>query len=539
MKLNGHPNSSDSNTSDDDRDALVKRLQEALRLTESKIISRQEELDELDSERRKLLVSINSVVGAPVQRLPNEILAEVFTIITQVAARLRPAPVWEDLDFLPQDPFNLSLVCRAWYDLLSSTPVVWSTVVLNLLSRKVPMNAAALLRRYLSLSEPVPLRVCLAVQQYDSMPDDEESRPQHVGGGKLEEIVLEFRHRITHLEIASDGDPFIYSPSSLDFPSLTYLHYSWMQNSDPTVVPNDSGFHWLSDVPNLREVYLDDGSLCRSLTEYLPFCDGIETLRTTSCRLDQAYELVSPLATRLRAALLEIDTHVPNSEMALGPINLPVFEELYADFTRPEDDGDEAWMDPFSALWGSLTCPALQTLYIADTDSPDLPPRVWDWDAFERFIARSQLAPSLSHLIISSSVFTNADALKAIDTLHNLTFLSLYGKSDHLRGMSATSLDVIRHLTPRFDAEGNVEVSVLPRLETLRLSLRSAIDVIERIRAVHLLAESRRHRRWNGERLERLHLWVDDIQPSEYSEAVERLVSDLRSTEAGLALRVL
>ena len=112
-------------------------LREALSSLESKMAS-------LMNERELLEKSLEQAVRlqAPVQRLPSELLASIFTIGVLGADE-------EDTLMLS----NVMLVCRYWADVAMNTPVLWSRVVV---SDHVSLDKA---RRRLARSKSVPLHV--------------------------------------------------------------------------------------------------------------------------------------------------------------------------------------------------------------------------------------------------------------------------------------------------------------------------------------------------------------------------------------------
>jgi hypothetical protein len=98
----------------------------------------------LMTERELLERSLEQAVRlqAPIQRLPSELLASIFTIGVLGA---------EEEDTLMLS--NIVLVCRYWADVAMNTPVLWSRVAV---SNHVSLDKA---RRRLSRSKSVPLHV--------------------------------------------------------------------------------------------------------------------------------------------------------------------------------------------------------------------------------------------------------------------------------------------------------------------------------------------------------------------------------------------
>ncbi|THH20105.1 hypothetical protein EW146_g1196 [Bondarzewia mesenterica] len=117
----------------------IPHLREALSSLESKMASLMSERDRLES-RLEQAVRLQS----PVQRLPSELLASIFTIGV--------------LEMEEEDPLmlsNLTLVCRYWSDVATKTPVLWSRIAIG---NHDSLDKA---QRRLSRSKSVPLDVCI------------------------------------------------------------------------------------------------------------------------------------------------------------------------------------------------------------------------------------------------------------------------------------------------------------------------------------------------------------------------------------------
>ncbi|KAI0061401.1 hypothetical protein BV25DRAFT_1805627 [Artomyces pyxidatus] len=137
-------------------DASIPDLREALSSLESKMAT-------LMSERERLESRLEQAVRlqAPVQRLPNELLAAIFAIGV--------------LEMEEEDPLmlsNLMLVCKYWSEVATSTPVLWSRVSV---SNHDSLEKA---QRRLSRSKSVPLDVCINFS------------PQMENGGATTETII-------------------------------------------------------------------------------------------------------------------------------------------------------------------------------------------------------------------------------------------------------------------------------------------------------------------------------------------------------------
>ncbi|KAI0052708.1 hypothetical protein FA95DRAFT_1257354 [Auriscalpium vulgare] len=137
-------------------DASIPNLREALSSLDSKMANLMSERERIES---RLAQAVR--LQAPIQRLPSELLASIFTIGV--------------LDMDEEDPLMLSsmmLVCRYWADVAASTPVLWSRVVV---SNHDSLDKA---KRRLSRSKSVPLDVCISFS------------PQMEQGGSTTETIV-------------------------------------------------------------------------------------------------------------------------------------------------------------------------------------------------------------------------------------------------------------------------------------------------------------------------------------------------------------
>ncbi|TFY80926.1 hypothetical protein EWM64_g3087 [Hericium alpestre] len=120
-------------------DQSIPHLREALSSLEIKMASLMDERDELES---RLAQAVR--LQAPIQRLPSELLASIFTIGV--------LDMEEDSLMLS----NLMLVCRYWSEVAVSTPVLWSRIVV---SNHDSLDKA---KRNLSRSKSVSLDVLIS-----------------------------------------------------------------------------------------------------------------------------------------------------------------------------------------------------------------------------------------------------------------------------------------------------------------------------------------------------------------------------------------
>ncbi|EIM86054.1 uncharacterized protein STEHIDRAFT_157574 [Stereum hirsutum FP-91666 SS1] len=137
-------------------DASIPHLREALSTLETKMASLMSERDALES-RLEQAVRLQS----PIQRLPSELLASVFTIGV--------------LDMHEEDPLmlsNLMLVCRYWSDVATNTPLLWSRIVVG------NHDSLEKARRRLSRAKSVPLDVSIS---FSPQMDD--------GGATMESLI--------------------------------------------------------------------------------------------------------------------------------------------------------------------------------------------------------------------------------------------------------------------------------------------------------------------------------------------------------------
>ena len=118
---------------------LIPHLREALTSLDSRMATLLSERDILES-RLEQAVRMQS----PVQRLPSELLASIFT---------RGVLGTEEEDSLMLS--NLMLVCRYWKDVAINTPVLWSRIAAG------TRHSLGKAKRKLERSKSVPLHICV------------------------------------------------------------------------------------------------------------------------------------------------------------------------------------------------------------------------------------------------------------------------------------------------------------------------------------------------------------------------------------------
>jgi hypothetical protein len=126
--------------SSQEADDSIPRLREALRSVETKLAT-------MAHERQRLVTALEQAVRvqSPVQRLPRELLANMFT-----------AGVLAEEDEDGSDPLLLSsimLVCKHWRDVAVDTPTLWANITIG------PHHSLDTARERLARSKDAPLEV--------------------------------------------------------------------------------------------------------------------------------------------------------------------------------------------------------------------------------------------------------------------------------------------------------------------------------------------------------------------------------------------
>ncbi|KAK0186834.1 hypothetical protein F5146DRAFT_144877 [Armillaria mellea] len=192
---------------------------------------------------------------APVRRLPNEILSEIFS--------LTRTDISNSLDVITDPPWVLSHVCSRWRSFCLSSPCLWSTVAIPPMSSK-RYHVAEILGSYLDRSYGLPLNLYLDARAATKRVD--------VDGDGHHTSILRILHPHRsrwHKLVLSCGD----YPTILDIinvweyrePSLTQLKEIDIRTEGPRYDPlrPTSAF---SRALNLESIHLSGGVLLRDLS---------------------------------------------------------------------------------------------------------------------------------------------------------------------------------------------------------------------------------------------------------------------------------
>jgi hypothetical protein len=68
---------------------------------------------------------------APIRRVPNELLVEIFAMASQPSRISEGTPQEEPCRLAKQDLLHLSQVCSHWNHVVMNTPMLWSNIVVD------------------------------------------------------------------------------------------------------------------------------------------------------------------------------------------------------------------------------------------------------------------------------------------------------------------------------------------------------------------------------------------------------------------------
>ncbi|KAK0207697.1 hypothetical protein IW262DRAFT_1418887 [Armillaria fumosa] len=164
-------------------------------------------------------------ISAPIRRLPRDILLEIFSLSFSRGAR----------DY----PWTLGHVCHWWRDIVHSSPMLWSVVVL------VPPYNPDIIETQLQRSGNVPLSVYISIESYGG----------RVHSSTIIDRVMGLCHRWSKLELHAHGSMPRQMPSFLPQLRTLKVRGSWSSEVVPVL-----------NAPLLKTVRSDDFS--RQLVPY-------------------------------------------------------------------------------------------------------------------------------------------------------------------------------------------------------------------------------------------------------------------------------
>ncbi|KAJ7093841.1 hypothetical protein B0H15DRAFT_143362 [Mycena belliarum] len=413
---------------------------------------------------KQLYEQSKCVVEAPVRRLPNEILAIIFSMNFEERMPT-PEPIlmrfWEDAArrelrrVAGGDLSSYAQVCSRWRDVALGTPTLWSRISLDLRcwTPEVPRvdvmyeQMLELLRLALERGKQVPL----SIQVSGLGPS-----PPHA----LELLALS-APRWRTASFALDCTMFQHlSAVTGNLPQLEFLAITALTEDDEVLV---DATRYFSSAPLLTQVEFS-GPL--AAVAHLPL------QQVNLCGFEEVYPqdiaaLLKAMASLPLDATLYTQINLAAVRAAL-PLDPEPIESLVGELeiASIQDLGDSA-RDALAVLFGALTLPEMHSLVL--TGMPKFhpySPLYWPPLAANAMFQRSESRQTLRSLSLKDVVITEADLLALLAELQALAFLSI-SDHPHVNGHAqqlVVTNTILKALTP---TAYNTSATLLPQLDII------------------------------------------------------------------------
>ncbi|KAJ7018560.1 hypothetical protein C8F04DRAFT_381817 [Mycena alexandri] len=360
-------------------------------------------------------------VSAPIRRLPDEMLLEIF----HLCSPLQHPTYYDDWrEYYEDDPLSkvqratpryryllqLAQVCASWRSLIMDSPALWAKIEVDfthLVNRREysadePILATEILgisRVFLERSALAPLQIHLRGHNFGLVPY----------GPVLDSMVRQ-SHRWTHAKIwpgAYRGDFAAFASVRGNLALLESLHVSNLRN--------DCDFFEFA--PRLTELTLEEPIPSHPK---LPW-GQIRTLsyaRLFSDELNYALSHLSHCTQLAKLVILRLYISARDDPFILPPLISDV-QSLALGFTSESDYDTESPI--VSELLGCFTLRRAHTLHFETENSP-LP---WHHTAFLALCSRSSLHDTLRTLEIDNLAISAAQLLECLSALPRLETLSI------------------------------------------------------------------------------------------------------------------
>ncbi|KIY46695.1 hypothetical protein FISHEDRAFT_75399 [Fistulina hepatica ATCC 64428] len=331
---------------------------------------------------------------APIRRLPNELLVEIFLHRTV-------------------RPLFLAAVCHRWRAVVLNAPRLWSTLDSEVLS------SPEMIACYMQLSKSLDLTVKLDGGLLDVEDDiDLSLQTLRQCESRIKRLVI-----INRFELDWEDPPVpdLLERNSFTFPMLESLYFNVVETGTLTTT-------LFSNSPHLKWVYLDE--IFRDGIDVVPkdvtfTCqwEGIETLCHEAQDMAHAWRVLARCASSLR--LYQLLLARDESVFTPAPLDLPCLEVLRLGY----NNGDAA---P-SSLFSQLSCPRLHELCI-DFEGPAF----FNPHLFMDFVARSPAIKTLDIQVVNQA--SEDDGEDVEDNLEISDYFAQPRLFDNVRDLTLRSI---------------------------------------------------------------------------------------------------
>ncbi|KAK7040548.1 hypothetical protein R3P38DRAFT_2612633 [Favolaschia claudopus] len=420
-----------------DLHAIVVEAPEELIRYDAEITKLQNGLDRLVLERTMLASYADGCrsVLAPVQRLPNELLADIFEWSFPEELYVLESTPEEEVDRISQWHLRqLAQVCCRWYSIAMATPKLWSTIAVDT-----------------SLWSDCNISIQTLLTLLDYSLTQGQNHPL-----TLDVVLTKHAHRWRDVFIWSDGEPHRYlanATGSLDYGAILDRLEMLEINLSSNKSWNELEFFY--QAPRLTEF---------SFAGRLENMPKIPWHQITKCSYHSDSHPPPPYQ---RLSVLLLANKVDTFTLELDLRNFPLDHDWHSytssmrhiEFELATNDSRV-----FDKLLDSLTLPSLESFSLAPLSDYD--PPAWSSNRFVSLASRSQFGESLTCLCVHAMIAHTelVRCLQAVPRLEKLVLADCVWIDDD--AMVVITHELLQLLT----YTANSSQCLLPRLHTLHMT---------------------------------------------------------------------
>ena len=414
----------------------------------------------LNAEKHRLgtITGENKPLLSPIRRLPLELLSAIFELCLPVDKGM--GHIFAELKgTISLTPFSIATTCHYWRQVATSSPSLWSKIILDL--DTASDGTADVLDVFLCRSGNHSLHIYLKLT--------EEQHPNY----RITSLLAENASRISLLRLWGKSDPF-QSMSNLQFPRLRTFGFAFGSADDEE--QHLDPFPWLASASQLHSVLLKDVNMVSEFLNGIPN-EHVQFLGTYDACVSQTFSIL-PRFSNAEEAWIVVEELGDDIQETITLSNIQTLT-IYLPASLNDQVTDRV-MIPYLS---QLSLPSLSTLRLVD-DRLECP-TTWDSAVFRTFISRSELSNKLTTLELQGYIHVDPQELIcSLQLLPAITCLSLLESPSHCLAspllLKRLAIDEVELNSPL--------PALLPALTDLELLLS---DHADRLPLLVLLVQSR------------------------------------------------
>ncbi|KAF8956477.1 hypothetical protein BDZ97DRAFT_188204 [Flammula alnicola] len=388
-------NDSDIERHNDDRPYLSCKMSEGQPCPPCmSLLDIEQEIAELVVKRRSIKSLVNQNHDSISHQVPLEVASLIFTFFVPIIDESTRGWGYKKLVYAP---LTLGAVCRKWRQIAWSTPYLWTTICINLLTPKSPQLKGQLVQEWLNRSGDLPLSIYI-YHNNDFKPLPKELEPIF----RLIDIINQYSHRWYLLDLKLPSSLVSrFGRGSHSSTILQKLHLTF-SNTSP-LKPDHHLFSLDNVLPMLQEVVLTDIPLNSVAIDW----NNVTFVEARNFHVDECIELLRRAPRIDHCAFWDVGDAQETATISETIVVHPTLRSLSFEL---EDASDVDII-----FLGRVSCPSLTSFTYND--------HVYSMstDAIVSFLTRSGC--SLHHMNIGdidSGTEAYVKLLRTIPTLHDL-----------------------------------------------------------------------------------------------------------------------